>query len=426
MAMRTILEPESLPAVKGRFSQAIRSDPLLFLAGLIASDFETGLHPDVKPNPGFPYYGIPIKAQTEFTLNLLNRVAQGAGTSIDRAAHLWSILTDVREVGLTEEARRAFFDPAARPAGSTYGVHELAAAGARIEIDAILSAPGFEREIVQSSRAPRPPEEFGISQAIRVASFLFVSSLAATDYQTSIAPEARQRPGFPYFGSSVKLQAVYILDSMAAILAEAGSSLENVVKAQVFLPDLQHFAELDEVWQAYFPKDPPARSVIPARLTIPGSMVEVNAIAIVPDGRMYKERVHTDRAPTPTIHEPQAIKAGPFVFLSQLMATDYHHGLAPEGRTDPRFPLHDSDVKRQLTYIFENADRILQAAGSSIKHVVRRQAYFSTFENHFPAAREVTIATFAPDPPPSTTVSVGTDLLVPGCVFQLDAIGVER
>jgi enamine deaminase RidA (YjgF/YER057c/UK114 family) len=141
---------------------------------------------------------------------------------------------------------------------------------------------------------------------------------------------------------------------------------------------------------------------------------------------VYKEKVHTDRAPCPAIHEPQAIKAGPFVFLSQLLATDYEHGVAPAARVDPEFPYASSGIKRQLTYIFENADAILQAAGSSIKHLVRRQAYLSTFPNVFPAAREVTVATFTPDPPPSTTVSVGRDLLVPGCVFQLDAIGVER
>lgn len=426
MAMRITIDSESMPAVKGRFSQAIRSDPFVFQAGLIASDFQTGLDPSVKINPGFPFYGVPIKIQTDFVLDLQRKVARSAGISLDQAVHVWSILTDVRNTALAEESRRAVFDSSARPAGSTYAVHELAADGALIEIDMVLAAPGFSREIIRSPRAPQPPDEFGVSQAVKVGPFVFVSSQAATDFAQGIAPDARVPEGFPHFGSSVKLQAAFILRNIEAVLSEAGSSLANVVKTQVFLPNLAHFAELDEVWRAFFPKDPPARSIIPARLTIPGSVVEINAIAIVPDGHVTKETVHTDRAPMPTIHEPQAIKAGDFVFLSQLMATDYEHGLAPAGHVDPQFPNHDSEVKRQLTYIFDDADQILQAAGSSIHHVVRRQAYFSDFKNNFPAGREITMATFAPDPPPSTTVSVGTDLLVPGCLFLLDAMGVAK
>ena len=424
--MRTIVEPESLPLVRGRFSQAIRSDPLVFVAGLIASDFKTGLDPSVEISPGFPYYGLAIKRQTEFTLQLQERVARAAGTSLERAAHVWSLLTDVREFALVEEARRGFLDSQALPATSTFGVCELAARGARIEIDAILAAPDAAREVIAVQQTARPTPAFGTSQAVRVGPFVFVSSQAATDLENGIATEARVDPGFPYFASNVKRQAEYILRRMGVILGEAGGSLAHVVKAQIFLEDLGDFPELEEVWQAFFPHDPPARSVIPAALALPGSVVEINAIAIVPDGHMYKETVHTDRAPCPAMHEPQAIKAGPFVFLSQLLATDYAHGVAPAARVDPEFPYSSSGVKRQLAYIFENADAILQAAGSSIKHLVRRQAYLSTFPDVFPAAREVTVATFAPDPPPSTTVSVGRDLLVPGCVFQLDAIGVEQ
>lgn len=424
--MRIVIEPESMPAVKGRFSQAIRSDPFVFLAGLIASDWETGLHPDVQVKPGLPYYGAPIKLQTEFVLGQLGRVAKGAGTGLERAAHVWSILTSPGEFALAQESRCKFFDTAAWPAGSAFAVHELAAAGAKIEVDAILAAPGFDREIIRCSMVPQPPPEFGISQAVKVGPFVLVSSLGATDFASGIAPEARCDPGLPHFASAIKRQTAYILRTLGAILDEAGSSLEHVVKTQVFLSDLGYYAEFEEVWQAFFPKDPPARSVIPARLTIPDSLVEVNAIAIVADGGPRKDTVYTGRAPKPTIHEPQAIKAGQFIFLSQLMATDYQHGLAPEGTVNPEFPHSESEAKRQLTYTFRNADAILQAAGSSIKHLVRRQAFFSTFQDNFPAGREVTVTTFAPDPPPSTTVSVGTDLLVPGCVFLLDAIGVTR
>ena len=148
--------------------------------------------------------------------------------------------------------------------------------------------------------------------------------------------------------------------------------------------------------------------------------------AIIPDGHVDKEIIHTDRAPRPSIHEPQAVKAGPFVFLSQLMATDYKTGVFAAAHVNPHFPNHDSEVRRQLAYIFENADAILEAAGSSLKHTVRRQGFYSTFKNNLGPARDLTLTAFSPDPSPSTTVSLGADLLVPGCAYLFDAIGVQK
>jgi hypothetical protein len=90
------------------------------------------------------------------------------------------------------------------------------------------------------------------------------------------------------------------------------------------------------------------------------------ACALTGQFRKHPRR-HTDRAPTPSIQESQAVKAGPYVFLSQLLATDYKTGIPAAARVNPNFPNHDSDVRRQLGFIFETADTILTAAGSSIK-----------------------------------------------------------
>ena len=64
--------------------------------------------------------------------------------------------------------------------------------------------------------------------------------------------EARRHANFPYYTSDIKLQTDYILKNMAKTFKAAGTSLDNVVKAQVFLIDLNHFAEFDEVWRNHF------------------------------------------------------------------------------------------------------------------------------------------------------------------------------
>jgi enamine deaminase RidA (YjgF/YER057c/UK114 family) len=410
---RRIFNPEVLPEIANRFSQAMQYGPLVFLAGMIASDFSHGIVPDVIPPAGLPYDRNPTHEQAEFVLRRQQRVAQAASSGLDRAAQTWTFMTDITRQADMQRARRAVFG-LAMPAATTMGVERLTVAGGLIEIDAILAAPGAERAVIAGGDLPPVPTELGMAHAVRVGPFVFVSSLAA--------PQVASSGAFPFFASTVKLQTADILRQLQAILEHVGVGLGAVVKVQVTLPDLADFAEFEEVWQEAFPKNPPARTIIPARLGIPGCRIEINAIAT--DGSIPHQTIHTDRAPTPIIHEPQAVQAGPFTFLSQMMATDFRHGLAPEARVNPQFPNHDSPIRRQLAYIFANADAVLEAAGSSLKTLVRRQGFYSTFQGNLAPARDVTLATFASMPSPSTHVSLGTKLLIPGCDYLFDAIGV--
>ena len=61
-----------------------------------------------------------------------------------------------------------------------------------------------------------------------------------------MAPEAKVDPAFPYYGSPIKKQTRYILTNLKRTFEAAGSSLDQVVKAQVFLTDLNDFCAFDE------------------------------------------------------------------------------------------------------------------------------------------------------------------------------------
>jgi len=69
------------------------------------------------------------------------------------------------------------------------------------------------------------------------------------------------------------------MQSIKAILEEAGTSFDRVVKTTVFLADRNDFAGMNKVFGQYFPKDPPARSTIEARLMI-DARVEIELIAL--------------------------------------------------------------------------------------------------------------------------------------------------
>ena len=84
-------------------------------------------------------------------------------------------------------------------------------------------------------------------------------------------------PNFPYYKSDIKLQTRYILENLKKTFEAAGSSLDQVFKAQVFLTDLGNFNGFD-VWKEYF-KVPPARTTVGTTgLLVKDTLVEIDLI----------------------------------------------------------------------------------------------------------------------------------------------------
>ena len=74
-------------------------------------------------------------------------------------------------------------------------------------------------------------------------------------------------------------QTEQVLRNLAAVLAGAGLTLEDVVKTTVFLADMQDFQAMNEVYGRHFPTAPPARTTIAAAGLPRGARVEIEAIA---------------------------------------------------------------------------------------------------------------------------------------------------
>ncbi len=113
-------------------------------------------------------------------------------------------------------------------------------------------------EIIKSG-APRPLANYNDASRSAPGSSQPARSPATT------RPEWRRKrarnPSFPYYGSDIKLQTHYVLGNLKKTFEAAGSSLDHVVKAQVFMTDLGNFNAFDEVWRDDF-KVPPARTTI--------------------------------------------------------------------------------------------------------------------------------------------------------------------
>lgn len=78
----------------------------------------------------------------------------------------------------------------------------------------------------------------------------------------------------------VKEQTAQVFENIKSVLAEAGLTVENIVKTTVFLKDMSLFADMNEVYAGYFDKDFPARSAVAVKSLPKDVMVEIECIAV--------------------------------------------------------------------------------------------------------------------------------------------------
>jgi 2-iminobutanoate/2-iminopropanoate deaminase len=79
----------------------------------------------------------------------------------------------------------------------------------------------------------------------------------------------------------VRHQTRQVLSNLAAVLAEAGGTFDDILKCNVYLSDMRHFEAMNEVFRDAFPSDPPARTTVEAALAEPEMLVEIEAVAFV-------------------------------------------------------------------------------------------------------------------------------------------------
>ena len=122
------------------------------------------------------------------------------------------------------------------------------------------------RDAVSTSSAPAAIGPY--SQAIRAGSLLFVSGQIPLDPATATMVEG-----------DVAVQTHRVLRNLAGILEAAGSSLDRVVRATVYLSDMADFAAMNDVYGTYFSSPAPARSTIQAARLPRDARVEIDVIA---------------------------------------------------------------------------------------------------------------------------------------------------
>jgi 2-iminobutanoate/2-iminopropanoate deaminase len=125
------------------------------------------------------------------------------------------------------------------------------------------------KHVVRTESAPAPFQGAPYSQAIAAGGFVFVSG------------QLGLKPGDTAISGGIEEQTEQIFANLAAILAEAGTGLDRLVKTTVFLQNLDDFQGMNSVYAQYVGDSPPARSTVEVAKLPSGALVEVEAVALL-------------------------------------------------------------------------------------------------------------------------------------------------
>jgi 2-iminobutanoate/2-iminopropanoate deaminase len=127
-----------------------------------------------------------------------------------------------------------------------------------------------EKAVVRTESAPAPFQGAPYSQGIRFGDLVFVSGQLPVDPATaSIVPGA------------IAEQTERVMQNLQAVLEAAGSSLDNALKATIYLADLADFEGMNEVYARHVGTQPPARATIEVSALPAGARLEIEIVAHV-------------------------------------------------------------------------------------------------------------------------------------------------
>lgn len=123
-------------------------------------------------------------------------------------------------------------------------------------------------KFIQTDRAPSAIGPY--SQAVVVNGMVYTSG------QIALTPEGSDE----LLKEDVVVQAVRVMKNLEAVLEEAGSSLQNVIKTTIFLADMNDFAVVNEVYAEAFGSHKPVRSTVAVKTLPKNALVEIDAVAV--------------------------------------------------------------------------------------------------------------------------------------------------
>lgn len=130
----------------------------------------------------------------------------------------------------------------------------------------------MQKDIIYSKNAPEPIGPY--SQAIKLT--MDSGKILYTSGQVAIDPKTGN-----FISGGIKEQTRQVIENLKALLSEAGTELNKVIKTTVFLKDMNDFAVMNEIYSEYFGDSKPARSTVEVARLPKDALVEIEVIAVI-------------------------------------------------------------------------------------------------------------------------------------------------
>lgn len=405
-----------------RLAGGVRAGRWVFVSGAMALDRHGALAPEVGKNPR-PLSGLP-RWHTEASLMYRRaaEVLEAGGSAYANALRTDQFFPDWRAVPFLHQVRREACGAYVPPSTSILEP-ALSVRGAAMSMEVIAAVPGTGLD-------PQPifppelevPAGSSFAPVVVAGDYVFVAGFLAAwkpGDLGGIAPEARVPEGHLWKGNRIQLEADYIVRrKLLPALKAAGSSLEHVVKAQVYLADIHDVPAFNLVWARHFGARIPATTFVPTSnpgFAIADARCEINLLAVRADGATRLDSLPGH--PAVCDGHPLAVRAGELVCLSGMVAADEHGCIASRrgsGRaTARRF------VEAQMVYLLDAAETACRRLGSALDNVVRVQQFHTNLAEFEPSLA-VWGRRLGGRALPISALQVPGPLLVPGCTVQLD------
>ncbi len=407
-----------------RHARGVRAGRWVFATGIIATDAQTGLPADIV-HPGLPLHDEPrYRKEADIVFERAQEVLAAGGVDFSNVVRLDQCFSDWRAVSHCQSVRSTKVGARVPPSTS---IIQLGCAFPSASMDVSLVALRSDAGHSIESLAPAEldvPARAGFSPIVVAEDYVFIAGFMAAwkpGDLGGIAPEAQVPPGHLWKGSRIELETEYLVErKLIPALQAAGAALDTVVKAHVYLSDIADLPGFNRVWRKYFSTSPHASLVVQTArpgFAIEDARIEVNLIAVRERGAVTKTLVESASF-AGILGQPAAVRAGDLLLISGLMAVN-RDGPVPGVTPDARAPYFFSGIERQMEHILDVAEDICDAAGTSLRNVVRVQQFHTDLAEFYPAY-QVWQRRLPSMPLPFSAVRVLAPHAAPPCTVLVD------
>jgi enamine deaminase RidA (YjgF/YER057c/UK114 family) len=419
MTVPEVKSVENLLGTPVSYAYAVKAGPWIFLNGHEAFDFQSGIPEDVAGPAGFPLFGRSrSRREADFILRRMRRILSEFGSDLSHGVRLDQYYPNPRAVAAYHLARHAEFGDYIPPSTSVV-MERCFSADATISSSLVAVVPGAEcdiRKIHPAGVASAPTS--GFVPTVVCNDFVFVAGQMAHNPGQGLDPRAHVPEHSAWAGTEIRKQTEFLIrEKLKPALEAAGSSLEQSLKAQIYLANVTDFPDFIDVWADHFATIPCAVTLVPTKsFATLGGIIEINLLALTNSAIRKKQVIEAD-IPGMAAYGP-CIKAGEFLLPSGLMAIGHDGRLVGEALS-PGFAGLAHAGYAQAAAVYDYAEALCRASGTTMVNTLRAQ-YFVADVTQFPGIAMAWAMRFGARPHPFVCIQTPAAMPAPGMALIAD------